>query len=596
MTSKKLNFETGLVVGAILLIGITVFVNRIVSDLSLGRLDLTEDKIYTVSQGARNILGRLDVPVQVKYYVTPKGEMPAGLKTLQQEVTDKLSDLEFASGGSLEYQVVDPTESPELEETLANKGIRPFQVQSFDRDALALKLVYSAISVGYKDEAETVLPQILPETLSNLEYELVSNVMKLTRDSDPVVAIYSTKEPLDPQLARMYLQAGQPVPEPPDNFAVIADLLREQGYDARTIALDKEQPVPEDAQALLVFAPRELSERQRYEISRVLRRGGSVIIGAQGTFYDYMPGTRGGYRITAQSQPLQINDLLSQYGVRIDDRMLMDKQLATLAIPRTQMFGGLRLQVSEPVQAPMQIRVMGDGIYRDLPLTAGVPEILYLWGNQVIVDEEGLAQKGLTYQPILAGSPTCWVLDRSSGALSPEDLEPDDHTLLDRPLLAVLIEGVFPDPWEGKETPEWPATQGEDDAANAEAAEEEASDEEAPEAGPEPAPEPGRLLVVGCSKMFEEMLLDQAGHSVFLLNSVDALTLGDDLISIRSKRLASRTFGEVSDGKKLVFRAINIGLIPVLVIIFGLGRRVRRRREKEEYMAVYARSEGGSSR
>jgi ABC-2 type transport system permease protein len=348
---------------------------------------------------------------------------------------------------------------------------------------------------------------------------------------------------------------------------------------------------------LLVLAPRELSERQRYEVHQVLRRGGSVIVAAQGTFYDYMPGTRGGYRITAQSQPLEINDLLSEYGVRIDDRMLMDNQLATLAIPRTQMFGGLRLQVSEPVQAPMQIRVMGEGVYRDLPLTAGVPEVLYLWGNQVIVDEEGLAQKGLTYQPILAGSPTSWVLDRSSGALSQADLQPENHALIDRPLLAVLVEGVFPDPWEGKETPAWPATESEDDAVDEEAGDEDATgEEEAPEAGPEPAPEPGRLLVLGCSKMFEEMLLDQAGHAVFLLNSVDALTLGDDLISIRSKRLSRRTFGEVSDGRKLVFRVVNIGLIPALVIIFGLGRRMRRNREKEEYLTRYAHSGGGSSR
>jgi hypothetical protein len=96
--------------------------------------------------------------------------------------------------------------------------------------------------------------------------------------------------------------------------------------------------------------------------------------------------------------------------------------------------------------------------------------------------------------------------------------------------------------------------------------------------------------------MFEQMLLEQAGHGFFLLNSVDALTLGDDLISIRSKRMTRRTFGEVSDGKKLAFRVVNIGLVPVLLIVFGLGRRMRRRREKEEYLARFAHSGGGSSR
>src|SRR6185503_6391109 len=137
MTSKKVSFGTGLAVGAVLLIGIAVLVNRIGNTLPVGRFDFTQDKIYTISKGAKNILGQLDVPVQVKYYVTPKNEMPAGLKTLQQEVTDKLSELKIASKGLLEYQVVNPKETPELEEALSGKGVRPFQVQSVERDALA---------------------------------------------------------------------------------------------------------------------------------------------------------------------------------------------------------------------------------------------------------------------------------------------------------------------------------------------------------------------------------------------------------------------------------------------------------------------------
>ena len=101
-----------------------------------------------------------------------------------------------------------------------------------------------------------------------------------------------------------------------------------------------------------------------------------------------------------------------------------------------------------------------------------------------------------------------------------------------------------------------------------------ADETEAPEAGPEPPPEPGRLLVFGCAKMFEEMLLQQPAHGLLLLNAVDALSLGDDLIRIRSKQYDRRTFGEVSDGRKLTFRLLNVALVPVLVIVFWIVRRV----------------------
>jgi ABC-type uncharacterized transport system involved in gliding motility auxiliary subunit len=586
VTSKHTSFRTLLTAGALLLVAIAVFLNRTFANVGLGRFDLTEERIYTVSQGAKNIMAKLTVPVQVKYYVTPEDELPAGIKTLPRDVTDKLSELSIASKGMLEYAVVNPKETPELEEALFGKGVRPFQVQSVERDAMAVKLVYSAVSIGYKDEAEEILPQVLPDNLGTFEYELLSRIMKLTRESDPVVAVCSTREPIDPQLASFYLQSGQPLPEPTDNFRPIPEFLRGEGYDVRSVELSEDSGVPEEAQTLLLLAPRELNDRQRWEIHQLLRRGGNVIVAAQASMYDYQPGSRGGYSISVKPQTLGINDLLNEYGLRIDDRLLMDAQMATLAIPREQNIGGLRFQVSEPVQAPMQIRVLGESLDRDLPFTAGVPELLYLWGNQVVVDEQGILTKNLTAKTLFHGSETAWLVDKKAGPLQLADLQVEGHPLQPNPSLAVLVEGVFPDPWADKPVPSWPASVTDTTAADA---------TPEPEAGPPPPPEPGRLLVVGCSKMFEEMLLNQAGHGLFLLNSVDAMTLGDDLISIRSQQFDSRTFGEVSDGKKLAFRVVNIALVPLFVVGFGLGNRMRRQRQSRDY-AARLRTAGGSSR
>ena len=577
MFSKSANFRTGLTIGALLLIGIAIFFNGTIRNLGLGRFDLTEQKIYTISDGAKQIMAELQVPVRVKYYVTPDDELPAGLKTLGQDVTDKLAELEKASRGMLEYQIINPTETEELQEQLQQKGIRPFQVQSVERDAMAVKLVYSSLAIGYKDEDEEIMPQVLPDNLSSFEYELLSRIVKLTRDADPVVAVYSVKEPIDPQMASFYLQSGQPLPEPPDNFALIPEYLRQEGYDTRKVELTASNSVPEDAQTLLVLGAREMNERQRYEIHQVLRRGGSVIVASQSTIYDYNPGPQGGFQIGVREQNVEINALLNEYGVRIDDRPLMDIQMATLAIPRTTNIGGMRFQMSEPVQAPMQIRVLGETLNKDLPFVAGVPELLYLWGNQVIVDDAGVGEKGLTATTVFSGSPESWVLDKRSGQLLNSDLDPNAHPPVESPSLAVLVEGVFPDPWEGQDAPAWA------DGAADEAAAEDAA------AGAEGPPQPGRLLVVGCSKLFEEMLLEQAGHALFLLNSVDALTLGEELISIRSKRFDARTFGEVSDGKKLGFRLVNMALVPVALVIFGLGRHLRRRRESDEYLESYGK-------
>jgi hypothetical protein len=71
--------------------------------------------------------------------------------------------------------------------------------------------------------------------------------------------------------------------------------------------------------------------------------------------------------------------------------------------------------------------------------------------------------------------------------------------------------------------------------------------------------------------------------------------LGEDLISIRSRHIEARTFGEVSDGKKLAFRVINMALVPVLLVGLGLGGRFRRRRDAEEHASRLAKNAEASS-
>ncbi|MFN8177167.1 MAG: GldG family protein [bacterium] len=588
MISRSTNFRTGLAVGAVLLIAIAIFLNRTLSNLGAVRLDLTQNKLYTVSPGAKHILSQLKVPVQVKYYVTPQDQMPAGLKTVGRDMADELRELSIASRGKLKFTLVNPSGSDEMQKALQAKGIRPFQVQSVEKDAVAVKLVYSSLAIDYKDTGEEIIPQVIPDNLGSMEYELLSRVLKLEREKQPIVAIYSTKESLDPQLVQFYLQAGQPLPQPQDNFSHVPDYLRNEGYDVRPVELTKDSAIPVDTKTLLLLGPKELNDRQRWEIYQVLKRGGSVVVATQATTYDYNAGSQGGFEINVRQQPVGINDLTSAFGVRIDDRMLMDAQMATLAIPRTAVIGGMRFQMSEPVQAPMQIRVMGESIRHDLPFTAGVPELLYLWGNQLAVDDAGLAQKGLKATKVFTGSAKSWIVDKTAGLVAREDIDARAHPMTAHPTLAVLLEGKFPDPWAGKAAPAWPAAAGDSSKAK--------EPEVATVALPDSASKPGRLLVIGCSKLFEDNLLEQAGHSALLMNVVDALTLGDDLISIRSKTSETRTFGEVSARKKLAFRFVNMAAVPLLLMGVGLGNWMRRRRDQEEYAGRLASSTGGSER
>lgn len=574
MASRKVSFNVRFAITVALLFGITVFVNGILGRAKLGRFDLTEDQIYTISPAAEKVLSELDVPVQVKFYITAKDEMPTGLQTLERDIVDKLNEFRVASDGNLSFAVYDPSKDEELAEKLAAKNIRPFQVQSIDRDEMGIKLVYSSIAVVYKDKDEEIIPQVLPQTIETLEYEICARITKLVRDMDPVIAVYGSKQQLDPQMMQLYMQMGQTPPEPPDLYGQIVELLKRERYDARRVQITADSPIPEEAATLLVLAPRSLSERQRYEINRFVQKGGNLLVAAQGYEYNYQPGRRGGFTITATQNDHGIEPLLQEYGVELVDGLYMDSNMEVLSIPSTQNLGGMQFQMNQPVQAPMQVRV-GEGQFNDeTSITNSIGQLLFLWGSPLMLTPETFEEHGLSATELFHTSGESWTVDYSAGPLTQDMLTPDpDRSIADSPL-AVLLEGQFPNLYPEGDVPRW------GDGA--------AADTLAAEAVEEFVPVDSKVMVVGCSKMFDDNLLGAANNALFVLNAVDALTLGDDLIQIRAKAYTQRVIGEVSDQAKLLWRVFVIGLVPILVAGYGILRTMRRRQEQKTFLAAQA--------
>jgi ABC-type transport system involved in multi-copper enzyme maturation permease subunit len=190
--------------GAVALsLAIGLMANWLLAGQGLGRFDLTQDKVYTLSESSTKILRGLDVPAQVKLYITPSDKMPTEMKNLERDLLDKLNEMSLASRGNLKARaihmetanVIEPLGAlPEqggdekeeaIEKRLLDKGVRPFSVQALREDEVVNKLVYSAIGVAYKDKEEEILPRVLPQDLDTLEYRLVNTIYKLSRPKQP---------------------------------------------------------------------------------------------------------------------------------------------------------------------------------------------------------------------------------------------------------------------------------------------------------------------------------------------------------------------------------------------------------------------------
>lgn len=148
------------------------------------RVDLTRNRVYTVSPYTAKILRGLKAPVQVTYYVSPNDKMPTQMKTLERDVRDKLEEMKVASGGRFLYKVVPVDAQSKLAERLAQRNIAPKRIQSIDSDEWSLRTAYSSLEISYLQQDPEVVEFIEPGTLNNLEYELASRIFKLTFHAD----------------------------------------------------------------------------------------------------------------------------------------------------------------------------------------------------------------------------------------------------------------------------------------------------------------------------------------------------------------------------------------------------------------------------
>jgi len=574
-------------------IAMSMVINSLFVDIPLGRYDLTENKLYTITDETKNILSDLKAPVMVKLYVSRSESMPTSLKNLEQDITDQLDELSVYSSGNLSYKVYhmeavaqrigeEGSSEDSLEEKLQQKGIAPFQVRSIEQDEVQIKLIYSAIAIAFKEKEEAIIPRVIPQNLNNLEYELISRVYRMTLEKRPKVALvapYTTKT-ADEQIQKIMKQLGQTLPPQykEDKFRYLDAMMAYEDYIVERISLTEDEPITDETDTLIIVAPEALNDRQRYEINHFLAGGGNVIIAAQGYTYLYQPTGIQGMSITPQKIPHGLNDLLKNYGVTISEKLLMDEQNDTISVSGQASFGPF--EVSVPIKTPMQVVVTEEGMNDDISISDQLPRFLYLWGSSLDIDNKKMEELKLKLTTLFTSSKQSWLVDYQGGALNPVDIKMASADYEGSQDLGVLVEGQFPDAFVGKAVPQWPKEEELDESVVDESVEK-------PSSSDKPLVlKPGKLLVMGCSKMFEEDLIQGGGMANLFMNSVNSLTLGGELIKIRSRRPISRSISAVKSIEKLWYRFMTMFLVPIAVIIIGSVRAVMRRKEKELYMKL----------
>ncbi len=600
---KDLNkqFVITFITGAVLLVAIIIMVNMIFNNINIGRFDLTANKIYTISPSVRKIFSNLEAPIEATYYVSSSEKMPTEWKNLEQDVRDLLKELELASNSMFNFKVFDPSKEEEMEALQAKKeneedeslltsdnqedrithkriatrlyekGVIPFGVRSTKRDEFAVKRVYSSIVLSYLDRKEDVIAEVRPSTFGNLEYDIMSRIYKLITNKRPHIGFYPSTPEIPEEYRRYY--RGQ---TPPDQYTEAVNLLKQNGYNVTRTNIKKDDPIPEDIKTMILFLDQPLNKRQLYEIDKLIHDDVQVIMAGQMFNYQIMRSQEPG-EFDLQGMPTRLNSnaITKNYGFEIDDMMFMDKITTYIQIPvyETKKMGIFQVQQQryEPVTKPVLIRVESNNINQKLSISNGIDALAYMYGNRLIINEKIIKDNDLFYETLFTSSNYSWTRRAYSYSVDTNPPEPDQ--VLKHEPLGIYLEGKFPANYKDKKPPAWESGLDE----NEDNPEESVIDT----SGFTGESKESKIIFFGCSNLFKNNILASIeGHKSLLLNSVDALTLGDELIHIRSKNFQTRKISEIGAAGKAASKIFVIGVPIVIFILSGFYINIKRKNKQ----------------
>ncbi len=475
--SMNLNSKQGAAgITTLLVIAIIFVVNYLVGGLSFlnFRVDLTQDKLYTLSDGTRNILSRLnpDEPVTVRYYVSTEDRvMPPMLKTYARTVQDLLLEYQKAAGGRIIVEKLAPNPNTEDEDKAREDQIQGMQVNA-EGDNIYLGLAIQ--SAGQKE----VIPFLNPAEETALEYNLSRSIAKVIKSTKTVIGVMSAMPIQGSPMYPFQRQQGQAP-------WIMIQRLR-MDYEVREVPMGTDK-IDSDISVLVVVHPADIAETAEYAIDQYVLKGGKVV-----AFVDpqsWIAQAYSGQQNPMTGQPTMVTPnsdlpkLFSAWGVGYKkDMVVADVNY---------------LSVMQGRKNPTALRLPADAINKDDRITAELQTLVMMSAGAFSIDKKD----GLTATPLVTSSEASEMIDTTES----EKLRRESMTSFNpsgrKQVLAVRLTGKFKTAFpSGKPKPATPpAAPGEaggaqDDAtkpaAPAAAAEATPAPAAAPAAPATPAPTP----------------------------------------------------------------------------------------------------------
>ena len=288
----------------LLVTGLLVLVNFL-SNRFFVRLDLTEDKIYTLNEATKDILRNLEKPVTVTAYFSEN--LPPMYSRLRKEFKNKLEEFANISKGRVVYEFIDPLEDEEAARKAQEDGVLEVQIQVMEKDEATTQKAYlgAVVKIGNEQEA---LPIIQSEI--GMEYSLAKAVKKLTIENKPTLGILQGHgEPGLQKLQNIYYEL-------------------ESFYNVQTVYLTDTTNELDRFSTLAIIAPTDtFSSTHLEQITNFVNKGKNLILALNTVGFD----ETGQY---GEKIETGLQTWLRQYGIIVNSDYVVDLQCPRVTLQR----------------------------------------------------------------------------------------------------------------------------------------------------------------------------------------------------------------------------------------------------------------------
>jgi ABC-type uncharacterized transport system involved in gliding motility auxiliary subunit len=523
--SRRTAAVVALLAVAVLFVAVNLIADRL---LRSARLDLTKQRLFTLSDGSRKTLARIDEPITLRLYYSPRlGDDVPSYGIFAQRVRDTLEEYTALAKGKIKLEILNPEPFSPVEDRAVAFGLQGVPIDQGGEQ------VYFGLAATNSTDDQQTIPFFQPDRERFLEYDLTKLIHSLAVPKKTVVGMV-TALPLEGDF--MAAMQGRPL-EP----YTIVEQLR-QLYELRTLSTEFDK-VADDVDVLMIAHPQNLSEKTLYAIDQFVMRGGKALVfvdpysETQAAHANRMsPGGPGGS---------DLDKLFAAWGVDMaKGKVAGDRRFAR----RVNAGTSARAQAIAYVA---WLALKEENLNHDDPITGDLTQINLATAG-ILTPREGAKTK---FEPLITTSTDAEEIPVEKVQGMPDvaglinDFKPENKKLT----LAARITGpadtAFPDgppaaPKDDKDPDKKPGD-GKD---------------------PEPAPqlktaaEPINVVVVADTDILDDrfwvqvqdffgqrVAIPSAGNGDFVANAIDVLSGGNDLLGLRTRGTSARPFDVVQE-------------------------------------------------